>query len=311
MSNHFKGSGDKTVIKLQILEKYLEVYTTILEKRWLWGDLWYVDTHSGSGKAWLDRYGVEVDGSAIRAIENHRDNFDRFYFYEKSSDKFDLLVRTLEDRFDISFFRSEPSDDRPFFMAGCDSPRIRIFQTDCNKGVPRLAKRASKSNHWFVFIDPAKVTHLEEETTKAVVTRGKTDILITLLTSGVHRAGSADHAKDSVARMSGEGYHADSLDGAVQWYRDTIEKAGEYKTVSRETRSEHDKRVRFDLVFASANCDAIRIMKDIFTNPNLKNGITSEISEVRKSHGQQGLGSYDVTFIDPDDDSSQTGLSDF
>lgn len=311
MPEHFTGGGDKTVIKLQILERYLEEYINIMKDNWSWGEIWYVDTHSGSGKTRLDRYGVEVDGSAIRAIENHRGEFDRFYFYEKKSDRFDLLVRTLEERFNISFRRSGPTDDRPFPMAGCDDPRIRIFQTDCNEGVPWLVKWSNKSNHWFVFIDPAKVTHLEKATTEAVVTRANTDILITLLTSGVHRAGSADHARDSVVRMGGGGDQADSLDGVVQRYRDTIEELGDYKTISRETRSEHDKRVRFDLVFASANCTAIRIMDHIFTKANLKNDITAEISRVRRSHGQQGLENYEVTFIDPDSDSSQKGLSDY
>lgn len=281
-----------------------------MEKRWPW-EVWYVDTHSGSGKTWLDRYGVEVDGSTIRAIENYRNKFDRFYFYEKNPDRFDLLVETLEDRFDLSLFRSEPSDNRPFLVAGCKDPRIRIFRTDSNEGVPWLVENAGENNHWFVFIDPAKVTHLEERTTKAVISRGNTDLLITLLTSGVHRAGSADHAKDSVTRMSGEGYHADSLDEAVRWYRDTIENVGEYETISREIISEHDKRVRLDLVFASANDAAIGAMNDIFTKSDLRNSITREISEVRKSDGQQGLESYDVNFIDPDSDSSQSGLSDF
>lgn len=298
------------MIKLQTLNSYLWTYTTIMENRWPW-DIWYVDTHSGSGKTWLDRYGVEVDGSAIRTIENYRDKFSRFYLYEKDSDRFNLLVETLEDRFDISFFIRESSNNRPFPMASCQDPRIRIFQTDCNEGVPWLVEHAGNKNHWFVFIDPAKVTHLEERTTKSVVSRENTDILITLLTSGVHRAGSADHAKDSVARMSGERYHADSLDEAVHWYRDIIENTGEYKTISRKMISENNKRTRLDLVFASANDAAINAISDIFTKPDLKNSITREISKVRKDDGQQGLENYNINFVNPDSDSSQSGLSDF
>lgn len=309
MSKHFKGGGDKTVMKLQTLNKYLGSYTTIMNKRWS-GNIWYVDTHSGSGKTWLERYGVEVNGSAIRAIKNYQDSFDRFYLYEKDPDRFSLLVKTLEDEFDISFSLSDSSNRRPFQMAGCDNPRIRIFQTDCNKGVPWLAERANENNHWFVFIDPAKITHLEKKTVESVVSRGHADILITLLTSGVHRAGSADHAKDSVVRMSGEEYDASSLEGAVQWYRDIIEKSGKYRTVSREIRSQHDKRVRLDLVFASAKNVAINVMNDIFTK-SLKDSITEEISDVRKSDGQQGLESYDISFVDPDSDDTQSSLSEF
>lgn len=75
--------------------------------------------------------------------------------------------------------------------------------------------------------------------------------------------------------------------------------------------SEHDKRFRLDLVFASANDTARNAMSDIFTKPDLRNSITTEISEVRGTNGQQGLENYDVKFIDPDSDNSQSGLFDF
>jgi len=309
MTEHFEGGGDKTVIKLQTLNRYLWTYTTIVGE--YWNKFWYVDTHSGSGMTWLPRYGVEVDGSAVRAIENYGDKFDRFYLYENDPEHFELLIETLENRFDLSFFRREPSGSRPFTKAGCNDPWIRVFQTDCNEGVPWLVEESGGYAHWLVFIDPARITHLNKGLMKALVSRGNTDILTTCLTSGMHRAGSADHAEDSVARMGGEEYEANSLDDGVRWYRGTIEELDGYETISRKTFDEHDKRSRLDLVFASTSDAAISAMNDIFTSPNLRDDITEEISEVRKDNGQQGLESYDFTFIDPDADSSQSGLSDF
>ena len=49
MCEHFSGGDLKTAAKLVILEEYLDVYTTILDSNWD-DDLWYVDTHAGTGK---------------------------------------------------------------------------------------------------------------------------------------------------------------------------------------------------------------------------------------------------------------------
>lgn len=88
MTKHFSGGDLKTAAKLVILEEYLNVYTTIMDANWDWGGLWYVDTHAGTGKTHIDEKGINIDGSAIRAIEGHQDTFDRFYLYELDEENF-------------------------------------------------------------------------------------------------------------------------------------------------------------------------------------------------------------------------------
>lgn len=78
MTEHFDGGNLKTAAKLVILEEYLDVYTTIMNVNW-GGEKWYIDTHAGTGRTKLDDLGVTIDGSAIIALDNYTDSFDRFY----------------------------------------------------------------------------------------------------------------------------------------------------------------------------------------------------------------------------------------
>ncbi|MFB6103340.1 MAG: hypothetical protein ABEJ73_12360, partial [Haloplanus sp.] len=80
MTEHFSGGSLKTAAKLVILEEYLDAYTTIMDANWE-NEVWYVDTHAGTGRTVIDEYGTTIDGSAIRAIENYQDSFDGLYVF--------------------------------------------------------------------------------------------------------------------------------------------------------------------------------------------------------------------------------------
>ena len=73
-------SGDKSIAKLVILDKYLGSYKNIMESNWS-SDLWYVDTHAGTGVTELSDYRLNVKGSPIRALDF---DFDAYYLYDSA-----------------------------------------------------------------------------------------------------------------------------------------------------------------------------------------------------------------------------------
>ena len=69
--------GPWTLIKLEVLEKYLNFYTTALKNQPF--KLCYIDAFAGSGK--IDIRGeTAIPGSAIRALDYP---FHKYYFFEK------------------------------------------------------------------------------------------------------------------------------------------------------------------------------------------------------------------------------------
>lgn len=298
MTEHFSGGSDKTIGKLIILEEYLDVYTTIMKKRWD-GELWYVDTHAGTGRTRIDNYDITVDGSTIRAIDQYGDAFDGFYFYEINSDHFTTLHETLEARFNaIQFdvYPKQPDNGESFDVAYCDEPRVVIMQKDSNQGARWLAEQSKDYRHWFTFVDPKGLT-AKKETLDKLIEREYIDILITYQTTGVLRSAAegADHAYSAVTRTIGDNDwpHAGSPDEYVQLYKEKLEENPDFETVSKPMLSERDKRNRFDLVFASKNQTARGIMKDdIMEQDNLPDKITEEIEEAREYEEQSGLGDF-------------------
>lgn len=198
-------------------------------------------------------------------------------------------------------------EDHSFDIAKCNNPYIRILQTDSNEGVRWLTKKANNRSHWMVFMDPAGVKDLRKETIQALTDRGNSDILINFQTTGVSRAAGADHSKERVTELGGGDWPEDgNRDEYVRWFKEFIETDSNYKTTSRKVVAEGDKRSRFDLIFASAHKNALRIMDEIMSS-KLREEITDEISAMRKEHGQQGLENYDIQYTEHD----QHSLFDF
>jgi three-Cys-motif partner protein len=318
VEDHYTGGGDKTVAKLVTLEKYVNSYINIMLDNWPYGDLWYIDTHAGTGFVEMDRYGSRIPGSAVRIIQNHSNDFDRFYLYEADADRFDLLQDTLADEFRLGFDRWET--DAGFLVAKSENPRIMLFRTNSNEGIQWLSEKAYPSHHWFVFMDPEGVVDLEANAFKAVINRGNADLLINFQTTGALRAAGWDPSRGSVQRLGGNTpLQGGDLDDQVEWFKHTIEKSSEYETTSRKTESETEQGHRFDLVFTSSNDTAIHIMSEIM-DKSLKKDIAGEIQNCRIEGGQQGLENWrNIQFIQHGDegeseshrDDGQSGLADF
>ncbi len=106
--------GPWTLDKLNILERYLDAYTTALKNQPF--QLMYIDAFAGTGRIVLpdddDDAHSFVIGSAERAVGITDKPFDRLIFVEKDPDRcqqLDALCRTPSDR-DIRIVNSEAND---------------------------------------------------------------------------------------------------------------------------------------------------------------------------------------------------------
>lgn len=287
MSGHFEGGSLKTAAKLVILEETLDIYTTIITANWE-SDIWYVDTHAGSGRTQI-KDGIVIDGAALRALNNHAEDFDAFYLYEKSEDHFHLLHETLSDRFGYDFDVSETYvDDEDFLVARHNDPYIRIMNMDSNEGVQTLADISNPENHWFTFIDPAGLT-AKRETLDTLIERGNMDILLNYQTTGVMRSAAADHSQDAVRRTLGDDDwpNAGTRDEYVALYKEKLEENEEIKPIiTKEMVSPFDKRNRFDLVFACQKEEVTDVIEEaVFEQDGLWDKANDEI-------GQSGLSDW-------------------
>ena len=105
--------GPWTIEKLDILETYLDAYTTALKKQPF--KLVYLDAFAGTGYVELGR-GEDADfirGSAQRAINVADKPFDELIFVEKDQGRCTELER-LKDEFPRSNIRIENSDANDF-----------------------------------------------------------------------------------------------------------------------------------------------------------------------------------------------------
>jgi three-Cys-motif partner protein len=289
VTEYYSGGGEKTIAKLVILDKYLWSYMSIMENNWS-GPKWYVDTHSGTG--FTREFGIQIPGSTMRALDH---GFDRYYFYEQDDDHFDLLCETLAEEFDLSFDERTLNGSSTRYVA-CDEPRIRIYNMDSNEGVSWLANEANPNSHWFTFIDPQEMT-VERDLLTVLQSRGNMDILYNFQTTGFHRAGAedADHGHEKVEENVGEDFPIDAgEDEWVEYMKDEVLSGFDFDTTSRKMVSEGDSSWRYDLIFASANGTAEKVMSDIMDTPNLKDDVQEEILQWRQKSptSQEGLEFY-------------------
>lgn len=306
--DHYSGGGEKTVAKTVILDKYLKAYLGIMKQNWT-GQKWYVDTHAGTG--FTRELGVNIPGSALRALDH---DFDRFYLYEKNPDSFEKLIDTLNEETNASLTRGElPGEDIP--MAHSQDPYIRIMNMNCNEGVKYLIDNGRTNAHWFTFVDPEKLS-VERELMEKLCQRGKMDILFNFQTSAFFRNASdnASHSHEKVALNLGEDFpKGGSPDDYVEYYQQKIFAELGWESASRKMESEGANDWRYDLIFASQNRTALSIIEDIYTS-DLKNDVQREIREWRAKSDvdQTGFETYvNIPTEDNSPDDDQTQFDDF
>lgn len=122
--------GTWTLLKLEILEKYLAFYTNALKNQDF--KLCYIDAFAGSGD--IDVRGIgNISGSALRAIDYP---FDRYIFIDNENDYANKLGEAIKKR-------------------GIDKD-ITIMVGDCNKLLETIHSVLWYKNRWrgVIFLDP-------------------------------------------------------------------------------------------------------------------------------------------------------------
>lgn len=310
MTNSY--TGDKTIAKLVILEKYLRPYIDILREHWN-QDLWYVDTHAGTGVTEIPDYRLNVKGSPIRALDF---DFDSYYLYELKKNHWKSLCDAVEDHLQVELEYDTLDETGTEYAIQREDPRILIHNMDCNEGVRWLVDEGNPQKHWFTFVDPQELS-AEWDLLKQLIDRGNTDILYNFQTSGIVRNSTegAEHAYEALEQSLGEDVPKDeSQDYYVNWFRENkIEPLG-YHTESRKMTSRGDSSWRYDLIFASGNEMAVnRLMSDIMNNEEkLREDIVDEIEETRnRAEDPQSQFDSHLRFEEHDEESSQAGLGEF
>lgn len=162
------------------------------------------------------------------------------------------------------------------------------MQMDSNDGVSFLANNANEDSHWFTFIDPKGLT-AKKSTLDTLIERGNMDILINYQSTGVMRSAHADHAHDAVRRTLGDDEWPNDADtdDYVRFFKERLERNEEWSPIlTKNMTAPNDARYRFDLVFATANETARRIMRYIMEERD------DLWDEAQSELGQSGLDSW-------------------
>lgn len=125
--------GKWTLEKLDMLERYLDAYTTALKKSSF--NLIYIDGFAGTGDLKLKHDPVMeyVEGSAKRAVRITNNQFNELFFVEKNPDRYEKLKQNLQDK------------------------RCQVVNDDFNIFIKDL-KRDWESTRGVLFLDPFGAT---------------------------------------------------------------------------------------------------------------------------------------------------------
>lgn len=175
--------GAWTEIKLEILNAYLEFYTTALKNQGF--ELLYIDAFAGSGSRTEqipeapifaeDEKTLVHDGSAKIAL-NIAPQFDRYLFIDKNQERYEQL-KILRDLFPDTY--------------------IRVTNDDANIVIQNMANRPIwQSNNYrgVIFLDPYG-NNVEWKTLEAISSTQSFDVWFLFPLSGVYRQTPTDFRK--------------------------------------------------------------------------------------------------------------------
>ena len=155
--------GKWTKDKLDILARYLDIYTTALKNEPF--NLTYVDAFAGSG-SWNPRSGYSLEeygdfrellkGSTSIALDVEDKSFDRLIFIERDPQRSESLEQ----------LRAEHSDRR-----------IEVINDDANVALPRICADMAGNDRAVVFLDPY-ATEVSWETVETIAETSKIDCWI-------------------------------------------------------------------------------------------------------------------------------------
>ena len=155
--------GPWTLEKLDVIEAYLDAYTTVLKNQRF--QLIYVDAFAGDGTWQLgsgyapedyEDFTAILKGSAARALGVQNRSFDRLVFIEKDQERSETL-RTL----------GELHSDR----------NIEVITDDANAALPEFCRSMGRFDRAVVFLDPF-ATEVNWATVEAIAQTERIDCWI-------------------------------------------------------------------------------------------------------------------------------------
>lgn len=147
-----KDSGVWAKEKLYYLERYLDIVSVGMKKKWA-GKLYYVDLFAGPGKCLIRGTNEEVDGSPLIALKF---NFAKYFFVESDEKCYQALAARAKIR--------------------APGKNIETIQGDCNDVIERI--NLPPSSLALAFIDPTGVSPLAFETIRKLVENRRVDLII-------------------------------------------------------------------------------------------------------------------------------------
>lgn len=149
-----RDSGIWAKEKLYYLERYLDIFSVGMQKKWL-GKIYYADLFAGPGQCRIAETGEEFDGSPLIALKF---NFARYFFFESDPDCFKALETRIRAR--------APEKLR----------NITLISDDCNKKIDQIKPMTGALG--LAFIDPTGISPIAFETIRKLAAKRKIDLII-------------------------------------------------------------------------------------------------------------------------------------
>lgn len=146
-------SGEWSQDKLFYLQRYLDIVTTSMRKRWA---LCYVDLFAGPGKCIVRPEGIDIDGSPLCALQL-RHTFDRYFFVDISKENTECLQKRIQN---LSI-----------------SPHGTFLVQDCNKAIPVISEQLGPNFLTVAFMDPTGF-QLDFASIETLVRNRRVDLII-------------------------------------------------------------------------------------------------------------------------------------
>ena len=211
--------GPWTERKLEILQAYLDSYTTALKNQPF--TLTYVDGFAGAGSYWsagseYDEFDEFRQGSTKIALEIDDKPFDRLIFIEKDAHAAGALFTLTNE------YRGR---------------QIEVIQGDANARVPQFCRNMSDFDRAVVFLDPY-ATEVSWTTVEAIAKTRKIDCWILFPLMAVNRMMPTDREPDEA-----EAIQLDRIYGGRQyWLEGTYHEAPQMSLFGGDPRRERARR---------------------------------------------------------------------
>jgi three-Cys-motif partner protein len=102
----FDEIGSWSEIKLEIIQKYVSAYSTVMHKQTFIKEYYYIDAFSGSGIHILKDKKRIISGSPINALKINPP-FSRYHFIDLDGDKIEMLKALIKEHSNVNTYKGD------------------------------------------------------------------------------------------------------------------------------------------------------------------------------------------------------------